>query len=188
MILHDSIFLMFLFIVIIIEALLIIRDRKQKNEKSVDDKGSRILIVAVLLLALGLSVAFRFMRIGYYHIECLFWTGVCVSIAGLSFRMYSIRILGKSFSSNITSYTGQTLIVSGPYTYLRHPCYSAIILMTIGFGFVSESWVAMPVLIIPAAGSLMYRIHVEEQFMVNVFGEEYRRYMEKTKRLVPFVF
>jgi len=35
---------------------------------------------------------------------------------------------------------------------------------------------------------LIYRIRVEEQMLIDQFGDEYRTYMRKTKRLIPFIY
>jgi len=33
----------------------------------------------------------------------------------------------------------------------------------------------------------IYRIKIEEKMLIEKFGDEYREYMKKTKRLIPFV-
>ena len=38
-----------------------------------------------------------------------------------------------------------------------------------------------------ASGGYAYRIRVEERVLANELGDAYRRYMQRTKRLVPFV-
>jgi len=35
---------------------------------------------------------------------------------------------------------------------------------------------------------MLYRIKIEEKMLIEKFGDEYRQYMEKTKKLIPFIY
>jgi hypothetical protein len=50
-----------------------------------------------------------------------------------------------------------------------------------------RSWGAVLVLLLASAAVYGYRIHVEEEALVEKFGEEYRVYERETKMLVPGV-
>ena len=41
---------------------------------------------------------------------------------------------------------------------------------------------------VPITGAFLYRIHVEEYALRDALGEDYRAYMRRTKRLIPFVY
>lgn len=41
---------------------------------------------------------------------------------------------------------------------------------------------------LPIAFAFLYRINVEERALVQALGERYRAYMQRTKRLIPFVY
>jgi len=34
----------------------------------------------------------------------------------------------------------------------------------------------------------LYRIGVEERMLIERFGDEYREYMKKTKKIIPFIY
>jgi len=80
------------------------------------------------------------------------------------------------------------VIESGPYQLIRHPNYLGQIVGVMGLGLALQSWVALLVLVITAAGYFAYRIRNEEAFLVAEIGDSYSNYMTRTKRLIPFVF
>ncbi|HEY9525701.1 MAG TPA: isoprenylcysteine carboxylmethyltransferase family protein, partial [Anaerolineales bacterium] len=81
----------------------------------------------------------------------------------------------------------QTLITSGPYRTIRHPIYTAFILILGSTLFISSNWLiglcwaGMTIL------EVISRIGFEESLMLEFFGEQYREYMKKTGRLFPKV-
>jgi len=44
------------------------------------------------------------------------------------------------------------------------------------------------VLVLGIGLAFLYRIHVEERVLLEAFGERYRAYMERTKRLIPLLY
>ncbi len=78
------------------------------------------------------------------------------------------------------------LVTSGIYKYIRHPQYTGFLLITLGMIF---EWATLPMLIMwPFIIILYLRLaKKEEQDMIVEFGEEYRMYMDRTKRFIPFL-
>ena len=66
--------------------------------------------------------------------KAMFWIGIAVMLAGTAFRWYSAALLGKYFTFDVAVQTGQVLIETGPYRYLRHPSYNGALLSLLGFG------------------------------------------------------
>jgi len=79
------------------------------------------------------------------------------------------------------------LVTVGIYRFLRHPMYASLIYLVWG---VSLKHVALgPIaLAVVATGFLMATAKVEERENIKRFGEEYRAYMTRTRRFVPFLF
>ena len=75
----------------------------------------------------------------------------------------------------------------GIYRVVRHPIYLGAILVTLGLPIGTSSWIALPpmLLLIPL---VFYRMHIEERLLLEEFGDGYRAYMARTKRLVPFLY
>ena len=114
--------------------------------------------------------------------------GILLAIAGLAFRIWSIRTLGRFFTSTVMVQNDQRVVDTGPYRLLRHPSYSGAIAAAIGTCLVLGSAfgaLAVLVFVIPA---YVHRMRAEEQALGMKLGEAYVRYMRSTWRLVPYVY
>ena len=76
---------------------------------------------------------------------------------------------------------------SGFYARVRHPSYLGILLMDLGFAGVFRSAVALALMPL-VFWMFRRRMDVEEAFMVEQFGAEYRAYMGRTRRILPGVY
>ena len=78
------------------------------------------------------------------------------------------------------------LITIGAYSYIRHPLYCSLLLG--GFGaFLKAFSIAGFVLLIILAGSVFVTGKIEEAENLKKFGEEYRKYMKRTKMFIPYL-
>jgi protein-S-isoprenylcysteine O-methyltransferase len=117
----------------------------------------------------------------------LFFAGILLMWAGIGFRYYAMRVLGRYFTFDVAVHSGQTVIQVGPYRYIRHPSYAGAVITVLGFGLALGNWAGLLALLACVGLGYAYRIHVEESALVAALGEPYKRYMERTRRLVPFV-
>ena len=78
------------------------------------------------------------------------------------------------------------LVTAGPYRFIRHPIYSAI-LTFIWAGAISHSMPLNIALALVASLSTLVRMLSEEQ-LLRARYPEYAAYAARTKRLIPFVF
>ena len=97
------------------------------------------------------------------------------------------RITFKSRSFHLTADpTKGGLVTNGPYRWLRHPIYAAVIYFSwaclIAF---PEIEVLLAVLIITVG--LFTRMILEEKALNKVYPE-YAEYSKRAKRLIPFIF
>jgi protein-S-isoprenylcysteine O-methyltransferase Ste14 len=93
----------------------------------------------------------------------------------------------NSFASSVIQVeAGQRVISTGPYRLVRHPMYSAIVLLLLATPLALGSYVAVPlfVMLIPL---LVFRLLNEEKLLrQNLPG--YMEYCSRTRfRLVPFL-
>jgi len=95
--------------------------------------------------------------------------------------------LGRRFVSVVALQPGHTLHTGGFYARVRHPSYLGIVLMDLGFAGVFRSTVAL--LLMPVVFWMFKRrMDVEEAFLSQRFGDEYRDYMGRTRRLLPGLY
>ena len=95
--------------------------------------------------------------------------------------------LRKNYSSTLVIRRGHELVTNGIYRVVRHPIYFGAILVVLGMPIGTASWIALPpmLLLIPL---VVYRMGIEERLLLAEFGDDYRAYMKRTKRLVPFLY
>lgn len=79
------------------------------------------------------------------------------------------------------------LVKDGLYKHVRHPLYLGEILRNLGFVVILSS-IYGTVLVIVSSIFLLFRIEIEEKMLIDVFGEEYKEYKRKTKRLIPHLY
>jgi protein-S-isoprenylcysteine O-methyltransferase Ste14 len=111
--------------------------------------------------------------------------GAVVIWVGLAVRVWAVVTLGGSFGTFIEVGADQAVVTRGPYRWVRHPSYTGLLLVALGFGLGVGNWLALVVsAVVPPLG-LLPRIAVEESELTRVLGEPYRRYQSATRRLVP---
>jgi protein-S-isoprenylcysteine O-methyltransferase Ste14 len=148
------------------------------------DRGTRILVVLALVVVVGTAFAAPSAQS-----VPLLATGLCVMWLGLALRVWSIAALGGDFRTTVEVEPGQAVVSAGPYTWVRHPSYTGLLLIAAGLGVADGAWAsvaACAVLLVPA---LVRRIHVEEAELDHVLGDAYRNYRSRTTaRLIPRVW
>jgi protein-S-isoprenylcysteine O-methyltransferase Ste14 len=79
------------------------------------------------------------------------------------------------------------MIMDGPYGLVRHPMYTAALSISLGLACLIQSWAFFGVFCVYLVLILLL-IPVEEDGLRGAYGEQYRSYQRKTKKLIPFVF
>jgi protein-S-isoprenylcysteine O-methyltransferase Ste14 len=113
------------------------------------------------------------------------WTGVGMALLGFALLQWAQTILGKSWSDTPRMIKEQALITSGPYQFIRHPIYTAFLLILGATLLISANWLIGLAWIGMTVLEVVSRIGFEENLMLEYFGDQYRVYMKKTGRLLP---
>jgi protein-S-isoprenylcysteine O-methyltransferase Ste14 len=188
----DSILLTTISIIwIAFEILLIVRDRIRGKGKTRNDRGTRyinlIAIFVGITLAGVLSRDTGFFLPGGRSITG-FWIGLCIMLLGFALRIWSVVTLGASFRTTVETHTDQRVVRRGPYRLLRHPSYSGLLLMCVGYGIAVQNWLSLAFAVILPLAALLYRIRIEEAALVSSIGSDYVEYQRKTRKLIPWVW
>lgn len=113
------------------------------------------------------------------------WTGVGLAIFGFILLQWAQVSLANSWSDTPRMMKEQTLITRGPYRLIRHPIYTAFLLILGSTLFISSNWLIGLCWAGMTFLEIISRISFEESLMLEYFGEQYREYMKKTGRLFP---
>lgn len=117
-----------------------------------------------------------------------FVVGVAVMIAGALLRRHCRRTLGASFTGDVRVRPDQQVVDRGAYRIVRHPSYTAALILNAGVGIALGSWGSTLIPVVIAAAVLLHRIGVEERALAATIGDPYREYMRGRKRLIPFIY
>lgn len=112
--------------------------------------------------------------------------GLLVAVLGMGFALWARLHLGKNWSSRPAIRENHTITRTGPYAIVRHPIYTGILTAILGTAIATGSLLACVCLLVIGVLFLV-KIRMEEQFLLEEFGEEYERYRMDVKALVPYV-
>ena len=112
--------------------------------------------------------------------------GALVLIAIPNF-VWMFRHLGKNITPTADTRTDHTLVVSGPYRWVRHPLYTVAIAFWLGISLFTAKWILLGLVGLMVV-FLMIRTPREEANLLERFGDEYRDYRSRTGRYIPKLF
>ncbi len=114
------------------------------------------------------------------------WCGfVLIGFWGILF-VWTFRSLGKNLTDTVVIREKHTLVTTGPYRYVRHPFYLAFLVAAVGGSIVAANWFLLITGLIPF-GFIVARTRIEEEKLIERFGDDYRNYMASTGRFFPRV-
>ncbi|MBI3683472.1 MAG: isoprenylcysteine carboxylmethyltransferase family protein [Acidobacteria bacterium] len=112
------------------------------------------------------------------------WTGVVLAVLAFSWLVWMLRTLGASLTDTVVTRQKAYLVTGGPYRYVRHPMYAAVLPLGVSFSLLTSSWLFAPLTAL-AFILLFIRTRKEEENLLARFPEDYRRYMDSTGRFFP---
>jgi protein-S-isoprenylcysteine O-methyltransferase Ste14 len=92
------------------------------------------------------------------------------------------------FKFNIAFRENQTLKTDGLHGLMRHPTYTAMMLVILAYAVTTHSWIAGTLGTFSALFGFQFRIYFEEQALKEQFGEAYENYRSDTLMWLPFKF
>jgi protein-S-isoprenylcysteine O-methyltransferase Ste14 len=116
------------------------------------------------------------------------WLGAALFAASLWLFHRTHKELGRNWSVTLEVRDRHTLVTSGVYSRVRHPMYSAFWLWALAQALLLPNWIAGPAGVIGFGTLFFLRIGREEALMIETFGDDYRRYMARTSRILPGIY
>ena len=161
--------------------------KKRLNMKETQkDQVGVVALSGVLFVAGFLAAGFDF-RFGWTRVPgWLVWIAAIVQLG--SYGLYAEVLRENAYlSRTVEVQEGQTVIDTGLYGIVRHPMYTATILMSLAIPLVLGSWISfLPMLLYPVI--IIRRIHGEEAVLEEGLPG-YREYKQKVRwRLIPYIW
>jgi protein-S-isoprenylcysteine O-methyltransferase Ste14 len=110
--------------------------------------------------------------------------GVVLTWLGIALAIWARYHLAEYWSARVTIKEGHQLIRTGPYTHLRHPIYSGLVLATLGSALVIDRWRCVLGLCLVLAG-YCFKAKKEETMLTQQFGDAFREHQKHTGFLIP---
>jgi protein-S-isoprenylcysteine O-methyltransferase Ste14 len=168
--------------------------RARRTPVAKTERGPReYLLMTISAAGFGLIplvyVSFNFPRWADYPFHAAqAWLGTLVALASLVMFRLTHRTLGQFWSVSLDVREQHPLVTHGIYRYVRHPMYTAFWLWAVAQALLLPNWVAGFAAIIGFGVLFFFRLPREEQLMLKSFGDDYRKYMARTYRLVPGIY
>jgi protein-S-isoprenylcysteine O-methyltransferase Ste14 len=113
---------------------------------------------------------------------------VVSAIASIMLVIAAVKTLGKEWSLTARVVTGHRLATQGPYNFVRHPIYTAMLGMLLANGIAFSYWPALLVAIAVYLGGTLIRIRSEERLLRETFGAEFEAYSQRVPALLPGLY
>jgi methyltransferase len=124
----------------------------------------------MVVLHLGLLVACLAEAAHRPFIPALGWSMLVVVVLAQVLRWWCITTLGPRWSTRIIVIPGLPLVDHGPYRWLRHPNYVAVVLEGLALPLVHTAWITAGVFTLANAGLLRVRISAENAALAEALA------------------
>ena len=113
--------------------------------------------------------------------------GAVVQAGFILLAVWARRHLGRNWSAEVRIAVDHELVRTGPYRFLRHPIYTAMLGMFLGTAIASSQYHALIGLALLLVAYLR-KTRLEDQILAQTFGADYDAYRRHTWALVPLLF
>lgn len=113
--------------------------------------------------------------------------GVSLAAAGIALTFVAQLDMGDSWRIGVDPGQRTRLVTNGVFRLVRNPIFSAMILATIGLVLLVPNVLSAAALVTLVIGLQLQVRVVEEPYLLEVHGDDYRRYLGEAGRFVPGV-
>jgi len=164
------ILMLFIFLYIILSVQIFKKDVGKKIAHGEEEKKFGMFVALFFFILLIYSI-FLPLKLG----TIWFYTGLAIYLLGL--------IICTIALANVAATQLGEAFTKGIYSYSRHPLSLGMILIFVGVGVASASWLY---LLLSAIITVIthFMVVIEERSWLNKFGDTYREYMNRTPRWI----
>lgn len=132
-----------------------------------------------ILTALWFKSVWRTQNVAHFIGTAIFIFGVC-------YRLWAIRTLGEFYSHRVRTAAQHKIVISGPYSVIRHPAYAGMIIANAGICIYFFNWVTICMFFLILVPAIILRIVIEEKTLFGIEG--YPEFARTRKRLFPAIW
>jgi methyltransferase len=104
-------------------------------------------------------------------------------LAAMALRYWVIATLGERWTTRIVVLPGAPPVVGGPYRYLRHPNYLAVILELLALPLIHTAW--LTALLAGISNALVLKVRIAEEEKALAAVSDYGAVFADRPRLLP---
>jgi len=162
-----------------------------KQAVRIQPSSSRLIQLSFEIAAFYLLLAKQLPHVLKIHIlpgsPTTGWVAILLAGMGALVAIWARLSLGTNWSARVTIKEQHELIQTGPYSMVRHPIYSGLLLMVLGTAIEMGQVRGFVALALAFTGWYM-KSRTEDIFMEQHFGSEYLQYKRRVKGLIPGIF
>lgn len=112
------------------------------------------------------------------------WLGFAIAVCAGVLWVWTVHTLGKNLTDTVVTRKEHALVTTGPYRWVRHPFYTAGFIGLVGGSLAMANWFFLALGGV-GVGFLVARTQIEEEKLVERFGDQYRDYSKRVGRFLP---
>jgi protein-S-isoprenylcysteine O-methyltransferase Ste14 len=114
--------------------------------------------------------------------------GVGMYLIGYLLMAWALITLGRNYQlGGRPPRSEDRMVTDGPYRSVRHPMYTAALSISLGLACLIQSWAFFGVFGVYLM-LIILLIPMEEDALREAYGELYVTYLQKAKKLIPFIY
>jgi protein-S-isoprenylcysteine O-methyltransferase Ste14 len=111
--------------------------------------------------------------------------GSALVLLGIGLAVWARFVIGRNWGHPMTQRENPELVTAGPYSVIRHPIYTGILMAVLGAALAIHHVLLLGFLLL--AAFFLYSARQEEKRMTLIFPAEYPAYKAGTRMLLPFI-
>jgi protein-S-isoprenylcysteine O-methyltransferase Ste14 len=150
--------------------------------------GLRLLALAAMVGLIAFLIDPDLMAWASFHLPSwVRWTGAGLGALAGMLLIWTFRSLGHNLTDTVVTRRDATLITHGPYRWVRHPFYLAFALAVAANALITAN-AFLAIVGTAAFLVIVARTSIEEQKLIERFGDDYLDYMRHTGRFLPRIW
>lgn len=156
-----------------------------KNKRSVSKRNwlTTVPIMTYVLIVLTAVTEVFFSKRPISYFVVMF--GLLLYFGGFFLRVSAMRLFQQRWNIHTDAENVERIVSDGPFKYMAHPYYMAVMLELTGIALVANSYLAIILVLLVQYPFLIVRCNVEERALIQKFGNEYLAYKKGKLTIFP---